>query len=48
MQYENMQMDVPGPMARTVTNAAIMLTAMTGTDPGDPATADAVALAAIP
>jgi amidase len=31
--------DVPGPMARTVTDAAVMLGAMTGVDPRDPATA---------
>lgn len=30
--------DTPGPMARTVTDAAIMLTAMSGTDPLDKAT----------
>jgi amidase len=33
--------DTSGPMTRTVTDAAIMLTAMAGTDPNDPATADA-------
>ena len=33
--------DTAGPMARTVTDAAIMLTAMAGTDKNDPATADA-------
>jgi amidase len=32
--------DVTGPMARTVTDAAIVLGAMTGVDPRDPATAD--------
>jgi amidase len=31
--------DTPGPMARTVADAAAMLTAMTGEDPRDPATA---------
>src|SRR5215211_8556483 len=30
--------DTPGPMARTVTDAAILLGVMTGTDTGDPAT----------
>ena len=34
--------DTAGPFARTVTDAAITLTAMQGTDPRDPATADAV------
>ncbi len=33
--------DTAGPMARTVRDAAILLTAMTGTDPDDPATAGA-------
>lgn len=33
--------DTAGPMARTVRDAAILLTAMTGTDPDDSATADA-------
>jgi amidase len=33
--------DTSGPMTRTVKDAAIMLTAMAGTDPLDPATADA-------
>jgi len=33
--------DTAGPMARTVRDAAILLTAMTGTDPDDAATADA-------
>ncbi|HEX3675301.1 MAG TPA: amidase [Rhizomicrobium sp.] len=33
--------DTPGPMARTVTGAAMLLTAMAGSDPADPATADA-------
>ena len=31
--------DTPGPMTRTVSDAAIMLTAMAGSDPADPATA---------
>jgi amidase len=30
--------DTAGPMARTVKDAAILLTAMTGSDPSDPAT----------
>jgi amidase len=33
--------DTSGPMTRTVTDAAIMLTAMAGTDKSDPATAEA-------
>ena len=33
--------DTAGPMARTVRDAAILLTAMTGNDPDDPASADA-------
>lgn len=33
--------DTAGPMARTVTDAAIMLTAMAGSDKSDPATGDA-------
>ncbi len=33
--------DTAGPMTKTVRDAAIMLTAMAGTDPQDPATADA-------
>jgi len=33
--------DTPGPMARTVEDAAILLTAMAGSDPADPATAGA-------
>ena len=32
--------DTAGPMARTVTDAAVLLGAMTGIDPADPATAD--------
>lgn len=34
----SLDLDVPGPLARTVTDAAIALGAMTGIDPGDPAT----------
>ena len=33
--------DTPGPMCRCVEDAAILLTAMAGTDPADPATAEA-------
>lgn len=33
--------DTAGPMARNVTDAAALLSVMAGTDPGDPATADA-------
>ena len=33
--------DTAGPMTRTVSDAAALLTAMAGTDPADPATADA-------
>ena len=33
--------DTPGPMTRSVMDAAIMLTAMAGSDPEDPATAEA-------
>jgi amidase len=33
--------DTAGPMARNVTDAATLLSVMAGTDPGDPATADA-------
>lgn len=33
--------DTPGPMARSVRDAALLLTAMAGSDPADPATADA-------
>jgi amidase len=33
--------DTAGPLARTVTDAAILLTAMAGSDPHDPATVDA-------
>ena len=32
--------DTPGPMARTVMDAALLLTAMAGSDPADPATAE--------
>ena len=38
------QTDTPGPLARTVTDAAILLTAIAGSDPNDPMTADAAAL----
>ena len=31
--------DVPGPMGRTVTDVAVLLTAMTGVDENDPVTA---------
>ncbi len=34
------EQDTPGPMARSVTDAAIMLSVLTGVDPQDPATAD--------
>lgn len=34
-------MDTPGPMTRTVTDAALVLTALAGTDPADSATAEA-------
>jgi len=33
--------DTPGPIVRSVADAAVMLTAMAGSDPADPATADA-------
>ncbi|WP_240504492.1 amidase [Tsuneonella mangrovi] len=33
--------DTPGPMARSVYDAALLLNAISGTDPADPATADA-------
>jgi amidase len=33
--------DTPGPMARSVADAAILLTGMAGSDPADPATAEA-------
>lgn len=36
--------DTAGPMARSVRDAAILLNAMTGIDPGDPASADAPAV----
>src|SRR5262249_12910948 len=35
--------DTPGPMCRTVADAAIVLAAMAGTDPADPATKEATA-----
>ncbi|MFN2138863.1 MAG: amidase family protein [Candidatus Promineifilaceae bacterium] len=38
-------MDVPGPMGRSVTDVAVLLTAMSGLDENDPATADAAELA---
>ncbi len=38
-------MDVPGPMARSVTDAAVLLSSMTGTDENDGATRDAASLA---
>lgn len=38
-------MDVPGPLARSVSDAAVMLTAMAGVDANDPATKDAAPLA---
>jgi amidase len=34
------EQDTAGPMARNVTDAAVMLSALTGVDPADPATAD--------
>jgi amidase len=34
-------MDTPGPMTRSVMDAALILTAIAGTDPADKATADA-------
>ncbi len=37
--------DVTGPMGRSVTDVAVLLTAMTGVDANDPATQDAAALA---
>src|SRR5690606_38068343 len=39
--------DVPGPMGRTVSDVAVLLTAMTGMDENDPVTADAAALAGV-
>jgi len=39
--------DVPGPMGRTVTDVAVLLTAMTGVDANDPVTKDAAALAGV-
>jgi amidase len=38
-------MDVPGPLVRCVSDAAVMLTAMAGVDANDPATEDATSLA---
>ena len=38
-------MDVPGPMGRSVMDTAVLLTAMSGVDENDPATADAAELA---
>ena len=38
-------LDVPGPIGRNVTDIAILLSAMTGTDDNDPATAQAAPLA---
>ena len=35
------EQDTPGPIARTVTDAAILLSAMAGSDPADPATREA-------
>jgi amidase len=35
--------DTPGPMCRTVADAAILLTAISGTDPADPATKESTA-----
>ncbi len=40
-----LNLDTAGPMGHSVTDVAIMLTAMAGTDANDPKTADAVALA---
>jgi amidase len=39
--------DTPGPMGRTVSDVAVLLTGMTGVDNNDPATADAAALAGV-
>lgn len=39
--------DVPGPMGRTVTDVALLLTAMAGMDDKDPVTQDAAALAGV-
>ena len=41
------QTDTPGPVARTVADAATMLTAIAGVDEHDPATEDAAALAGV-
>lgn len=40
-------LDTPGPMARSVTDAAILLTVMAGVDQGDAKTLDAAALAGV-
>lgn len=37
--------DAPGPLGRTVTDVAVLLTALTGVDPTDPRSEDAAALA---
>ncbi len=37
--------DVPGPVGRTVTDVAVLLTAMTGVDANDPETSKAAELA---
>jgi len=39
-------MDVPGPIGRSVTDVAVLLSAMTGVDQNDPATLDAAEVAA--
>lgn len=39
--------DVPGPIGRTVTDVAVLLTAMAGVDANDPVTQDAAALAGV-
>ncbi len=41
------RLDVPGPMGRTVTDVAVMLTAMTGTDMNDPETERADAMTGV-
>lgn len=38
-------LDTPGPLARTVSDVAVLLNGMAGVDPADPATAQAAALA---
>ncbi len=40
-------LDTPGPMGRTVTDVALLLTALAGVDPNDPKTADAASLAGV-